>query len=114
MGRRPPQIELSFPISRELFRRIVQAVRKKGYAAAREWSENVKPPGTATELAAEAIYVICNSGMSTRAAVPIFERCMAALRVGDSASSVFGHKEKAAAIAHALLRRVDRNRFKRP
>lgn len=105
MARRPPKIELTFPISRELFARIDRAVRKKGYAAAIEWSENAKLPTTAAEFAAEAIYVICNSGMSNRAALPIFERCMDALRAGNSAKTVFGHKEKAAAIDEIWRRR---------
>ncbi len=106
MGRRPPKIELSFPIGRKLFAKIDRAVRKAGYAAAIEWSENIKPPTTAAELAAEAIYVICNSGMSNRVAVPIFERCMTALRRGESAPAVLGHREKAAAIDKIWRRRV--------
>lgn len=105
MARRPPKIELSFPISRDLFAKIDRAVRKAGYTAAIEWSENVRPPASAADLAAEAIYVICNSGMSNRAAVPIFERCMAALRAGESASTVFGHRGKAAAIDEIWRRR---------
>lgn len=105
MARRPPEIELSFPISRELFARIDRALRKAGYAAAIEWSENVRLPASAADLAAEAIYVICNSGMSNRAAVPIFERCMAALRAGKSAGTVFRHREKVAAIDEIWQRR---------
>lgn len=103
---RPPTIELTFPISRELFAEIDRAVREAGYAAAIEWSENIKPPATAAEFAAEAIYVICNSGMSNRVAVPIFKGCMVALRRGESASTAFGHEDKAAAIDDIWRRRV--------
>lgn len=106
MARRVPKVELTFPISCELFAKIDRAVREAGYADAIEWSENIKAPSTAAKLAAEAIYVICNSGMSNRVAVPIFERCMAALRHGESASTVFGHQDKAAAIDEIWRRRV--------
>lgn len=106
MPRKAPLIELTFPISPELFARIDRAVREAGYTDAVKWSENIKAPATAAKLAAEAIYVICNSGMSNRVAVPIFERCMAALRRRESASTVFGHQDKAAAIDEIWRRRV--------
>jgi hypothetical protein len=106
MGRRPPKIEITSPIGPKLFAKIDRAVRKAGYSAAIEWSENIRPPTTAAQLAAEAIYVICNSGMSNRVAVPIFERCMTALRGGESVTTVFGHREKAAAIDDIWRRRV--------
>jgi hypothetical protein len=106
MARRPPKIELTFPIGRKLFMKIDRAVRKAGYKAAIDWSENVQLPRTATDFAAEAIYVICNSGMSNRAAVQIFDRCMGALRAGDSASTVFRHRDKAAAIDKIWRQRV--------
>lgn len=98
MARRPPKIVLSFPISKQLFFKIEKAVRKAGYGPAIAWSENVKPPKTAKAFASEAIYVICNSGMSNLVAVQIFKRCMRALNDGKSAATVFGHPGKAAAI----------------
>lgn len=106
MPRRPPDIELTLPISLELFRCIDRAVREAGYSDAIDWSENTKPPATAAQLASEAIYVIANSGMSNRAAVHIFERCMRALKQGQSAATVFGHEHKAAAIDDIWRRRV--------
>ena len=105
MARKPPLIVLTFPISKELFARIDRAVRKAGYSAAIEWSENIRPPANADQFAAEAIYVICNSGMANRVAVPIFERCMLALRQGQSAALVFGHPGKASAIDSIWKRR---------
>ena len=105
MARKPPLIVLTFPITKELFARIDRAVRKAGYSAAIEWSENIWPPANADQFAAEAIYVICNSGMANRVAVPIFERCMLALRQGRSATLVFGHPGKAAAIDSIWKRR---------
>lgn len=105
MARKPPLIVLTFPISKKLFARIDRAVRKAGYSAAIDWSENIRPPANSSDFAAEAIYVICNSGMANRVAVPIFERCMLALRQGRSATSVFGHPGKAAAIDSIWKRR---------
>ena len=98
MPRRPPLIVISHPISAELFALIEQAVREAGYAAAIEWSENIRPPTTPAQFASEVVYVICNSGMSNVVAVPIFKRCMKALRAGRSASTVFGHPGKGKAI----------------
>lgn len=105
MPRRPPLIEMSYPISRELFARIDAAVRAAGYDAAIDQSENIMAPTTAAEFASEAIYVICNSGMSNVVAVPIFNRCMKALRAGKSASTVFGHPGKGKAIDWIWKRR---------
>ena len=105
MPRRPPLIELTHPLSAELFVRIDGAVRAAGYTAAIERSENMPAPATAAQFASEVIYVICNSGMSNVVAVPIVERCMKALRAGQSASTVFGHPGKAAAIDWIWKRR---------
>lgn len=63
-----------------------------------EWSEGICPPTDADELAREVIFVVCNSGMKNTVARPIFERVMTALDYGKSASTVFGHKGKTAAI----------------
>lgn len=71
-----------------------------------EWSENVQSPTTAEEFAGEAIYVICNSGMSNRVAAPIAARCLAALAVGASATTVFRHPGKSVAI-DAIWRQRD-------
>ena len=105
MAKKPPLIVLTFPITKELFGMIDRAVRKAGYTAAIEWSENISPPANADQFAGEAIYVICNSGMANRVAVPIYERCMRALRRGQSTTLVFGHPGKAAAIDEIWKRR---------
>lgn len=107
MPRKPPLIDLSHPISRKLFGRIDKAVRRAGYSAAIRWSESIKPPDTAEQFASEAIYVICNPGMSKRIAVPIFERCVFALRAGRSATTEFGHPGKSAAIDQIWRDRSD-------
>lgn len=105
MARKPPLIELTFPISKELFAKIDQAVREAGYGEAIARSENVPAPANANQFAREIIYVILNSGFSNRVAVPIFDRCMKALRSGKSSTTVFGHPGKAAAIDEIWKRR---------
>ena len=97
MARKPPDIELTFPISLALFRRIDKAVRRAGYGAAIDWSESISPPISAKHFASEAIYVICNSGMRNSVAVPIFEKCMVALSQGQSVKMVYGHPGKSEA-----------------
>ena len=106
MARKPPFIELVHPITKQQFRDIVRAVRKAGYRAAIDWSENIEPPANAREFAGEAIYVICNSGMRNSVALGIFEKCMLALNNGESCKTVFGHPGKSSAIDHIWLNRV--------
>ena len=85
-------------ITLKRFRKLEAALRKAGQGPAIEWSENVQPPTKAEEFAAEAIYVICNSGLSNKVAAPMAVRCLAALAAGGSSSMVFGHPGKSAAI----------------
>ncbi|WP_430386732.1 hypothetical protein [Blastomonas fulva] len=105
MARKPPLIELRHPIKKKLFRKIEKAVRKAGYGKAIKRSENMLPPADADQFAAEAIYVLCNSGFSNRVAVPIFEQCMLALRGGHSTKTVFGHPGKTDAMDYVWSRR---------
>ena len=85
-------------ITLKRFRRVEEVLRGAGYGPVIEWSEAIPAPADADAFAEQAVYVICNSGMMNRVAVPIFERCMTALRSGQSATTVFGHPGKAAAI----------------
>lgn len=80
------------------FRRLEAALRQRGYGPAIEWSENIQPPNDADDFAERTIYVIINSGFRNSVAEPIYYRCMAALRIGRSATTVFGHPGKAPAI----------------
>ena len=64
------------------------------------WSENVSAPTSAEGFAAEAIYVICNSGMKFEIARRIYDKVMVVLRHGESAAVAFGHEGKAGAIDH--------------
>lgn len=63
-----------------------------------EWSESLALPVDADAFAAEAVYVICNSGMANRIAGPIAERCIVALHERRSAATEFGHPGKRQAI----------------
>lgn len=82
-----------------MFSAIVDALTEKGYAPDDiAWAENTKPPRNSYEFAREAIFVICNSGMKHTIAQQIFRKCMDALLSEASASTVFGHAGKAAAI----------------
>jgi len=80
------------------FRRIEAFLRQAGYGPSIDWSESIPEPVDADDFAREAVFVICNSGFRNSVAVPIFERCMAALRAGRSASTEFGHEGKHRAI----------------
>ena len=87
------------------FRAITEAVIAAGYQPQIDWCESLSAPVDAEAFASEAIYVIVNSGMHNRVARAIFERCMAALRAGESCRGVYGHSGKAAAIDRIWGRR---------
>lgn len=94
-------------ITLKRFRRIEAAVRNAGYGQMIDWSENIKPPSSADDFAAAAIYVICNSGMKNSVAAPIAARCVEALNAGRAATTVFGHPGKAPAIDEIWQRRSE-------
>lgn len=62
------------------------------------WAGGCTPPLSAESFAAEAIFVICNSGMKNTVARGIYERVMDALLEQRPVREVFGHGGKAAAI----------------
>jgi hypothetical protein len=62
------------------------------------WSQTVTAPASADDLASEAIFVICNSGMRATVARPIYEKVMAALQRGEGTITVFKHPHKAKSI----------------
>lgn len=66
----------------------------------KQWSEAIQPPASAFDLASDAIFVICNSGMKHTVAREIYHRVMAALEEGRMSASVFGHVGKASAIIY--------------
>lgn len=87
------------------FRRIEALLRQVGYGPIIEWSENIKEPANADAFAQEAAYVVVNSGLKNSVAVPIFQRCIAALKAGRSAATEFGHEGKHQAIDHIWTER---------
>ena len=80
------------------FKAIEAILRQAGHGPSIDWSETIPEPADPDAFAAEAIYVICNSGFRNSVARPIFLKCMKAVRAGRSAAEVFGHEGKTAAI----------------
>jgi hypothetical protein len=77
---------------------LKQAILKAGFGEELLWAETVKAPCSADAFACEYIWVVLNSGMKNQIAQKIWNKVHPALSAGDSASTVFGHKGKAAAI----------------
>ena len=95
-------------ITLERFKLLEAAIRARGYGPTIEWTESIKPPVGADEFGEQAIYVICNSGMANTVATVIYDRCMNALRNGDSVTDVFRHPGKSLAI-DAIWRERERH-----
>ncbi len=69
------------------------------YADDIRWAEEgIRPPQDPNAFLVEYIFVVVNSGMKAQIARQIYNRVFEALISGRSASTVFGHKAKAAAI----------------
>lgn len=94
----PPVIPGPVIITLERFRQIEAVLASGSFEQIVAWSESIPPPKNCRVFAREAIYVICNSGMSVTVANPIYWRCVRALNRGKSAGSVFGHTGKVKAI----------------
>lgn len=95
-------------LTSQAFDVVVERLRVAGWADEDiAWSETLGPPETAEKFAAEAIFVICNSGMRSPIATKIYRTIMPALAEGRRAGSVFGHVGKAEAI-DTIWRQRDR------
>jgi len=70
-----------------------------------DWSETIRPPDSAEDLAREISYIILCAGRSAQAARTIHRRVMAAVEAGRPAVEGFGYKAKADAIDGAWRRR---------
>lgn len=93
-------------ISRGDFDRIVGRLRTLGFADEDiRWAESLKPPALACDFAMEVVFVICNSGMKFSVANGIYLRLTRVLGLA-SASTVFKHRGKAAAIDHIWQNRA--------
>lgn len=82
------------------FMALVKELRYRGYGDELEWQENLKPCSSASDFAAETVWVILNSGMREQIARIIKSRIYDALLDGADISTVFGHKGKVAAIKY--------------
>lgn len=71
---------------------------KAGYGSEIGWAMTVKPVEYPDDFWAEYCWVVLNSGMKEQIARQIWMRVRPVVEAGGSASSVFGHKGKAAAI----------------
>lgn len=84
-------------IARKEFERVVAALGTVGQADI-HWAESIVAPTDPDAFASEIIFVICNSGMKNTVARKIYGMITKALSAGESASTVFGHVGKSAAI----------------
>lgn len=82
----------------DTYKRIRAAVIERGHQDDIEWSENVVPPQMPINLALEAAFVICNSGMRYTVACGIYKRVRSALLDGKSAGTAFRHPHKVKSI----------------
>ena len=89
--------EIAGRLTASSFYEIAVEMERRGFDDI-SWSEALAPPISPEDFASEAIFVICNSGMKNTVARGIYQRVMAAVDAGLSASTAFGHVGKAAAI----------------
>lgn len=89
------------------FRRLEQAVKSAGFLANIDWTEQLAAPSDSDEFARAAIYVIANSGMKNSVAMPIYDRCIAALERAQEVRRVFGHPGKAQAMETIWAKRYE-------
>lgn len=74
------------------------AVITAGFASEIDWAASIKPPECSFDLAREAIFVICNSGMRATVARGIFVRVMESLQATGVVGNAFKHPGKVKAI----------------
>ncbi len=82
------------------YRFLKSKVAHSPYSNDIEWAEkSIHPPDTALEFFCEYAFVVINSGMKAQIARKIYEKTMDAVIVNkQSATAVFGHPGKSAAI----------------
>lgn len=80
------------------YRELRAGIIAAGYDDEIAWAEGLKPPETADHFASEYIWVVLNSGMKNQVAQGIADKVYPAIKAGRSASTVFRHKAKCAAI----------------
>lgn len=80
------------------YRNLRKRVISRGYRGDIAFYEKVEPPNCPDKFACEFTWVVLNSGMKSQIAETIWLKLRPVLFDGGSASKVFGHKGKAAAI----------------
>lgn len=87
------------------YRQLVAELARRGFGGDVKWSEELEPVADADTFWREFAWVVLNSGMKNSIARGIWERVRPAVVAGRSASSVFGHKGKSAAIDFVFANR---------
>ena len=83
------------------YRRLKESLLAIGYAEELQWAAELATVVLTPNLfAAEAAWVILNSGMKAQVAAGIWERISPLLHDNQPIAGAFGHKGKAAAIQH--------------
>ena len=82
----------------ETYKKLRSELNSLGYSHEIEWAQSVQPVSNALTFWREFAWVVLNSGMKNQVAQGIWNRVKPTVEAGDSASNVFGHKGKAAAI----------------
>lgn len=84
---------------------VKKRVADAGYEGEADWAQFLMPVADAQTFWSEFAWVVLNSGMKEQIARKIWGRVRPAVEGGASASTVFGHKGKAAAIDHVWANR---------
>jgi hypothetical protein len=91
-----------------VYQQLRAGVIEAGFGEEVEWAQTVTAPTNPEALWREYAWVVINSGMRNQVAQGIWERVRPAVENGGSASEVFGHKGKTAAIDEGWRRRAQR------
>lgn len=92
-------------LSKEWYLDIRRQVIGFGFGHEIEWAQTVKPVSDPLDFWGEFAWVVLNSGMKNQVARGIWQRVQPAVLSGQSASTVFRHKGKCAAIDHVYVNR---------
>lgn len=103
-SRSHPQVERP-ALSVDQYLALRDAIVASGFEHEVAWSESIAPAQNALVFWSEFAWVVLNSGMKNQVARRIWVRVRPAVLSGGSASDVFGHRGKAAAIEHVYHQR---------
>lgn len=95
------------PLTLEWYRSLRSQIMDLGYGHEIEWSQTVQPVSDPLMFWREFAWIVLNSGMKNQVAAGIWERVRPAVEGGGSASEVFRHQGKAAAIDSVYAKRTE-------